>query len=308
MKAKHLVSVSDLTKEDILEIFEWSELLKQRLEMGVQEHALAGKALGMIFEKSSMRTRISFEVAIQQLGGYAIFDSGNFGLGEREAIKDVGKVMSRHVDGIVIRTFHQKNVKELARHSSIPIINGLSDSLHPCQALADVFTVKEKFGSLDGIRIAFIGDGNNVARSLAIACAKLGLKFTIATPRGHELETRLTERLKKAAGKNGFSIRQVRDPKKAVQNAQIIYTDVWTSMGQEAEAKNRLEIFKPFQVNQDLLAAAPGEALVMHCLPAHRGDEITNEVIDGPASIVYDQAENRLHVQKAILRLLMGAE
>lgn len=307
MKARHLVALGDLSTEDILDIFHWSEKLKKRWAQGIQEHALEGKVIGMIFEKSSMRTRVSFEVAIYQLGGHCIYlDRDSIGLGSRESIKDVARVLSRYVDGIVIRTFKHQVVKELARYSSIPVINGLSDYLHPCQGLADLFTIREKFGDLKEVHVAFIGDGNNVARSLATACAKLGVRFTIASPAGYTLDTPFLNKLKKVVERHGMAPRLLRDPLKAVRGANVIYTDTWTSMGQEKEAEKRRRAFADYRVTPELVAAAGNGAVVMHCLPAHRGDEITDEVIDGPASIVYDQAGNRLHVQKAILRLLLG--
>jgi ornithine carbamoyltransferase len=307
MKAKHLTAISDLTTEDIEEVFEWTVRLKQRIALGIKEHTLTGKVVALIFEKASMRTRVSFEVAVHQLGGTSIYLSDqNIGLGTRESIKDVGRVMSRYVHGIVIRTFQQSKVTELANYSTVPVINGLSDYMHPCQALADLFTVREKLGTLRGVRLAFVGDGNNVARSLAMLCARLGVKYTIATPPAYALDGPFVELLKSTPKVKGFAFRQMRDPKKAVRNADVIYTDTWTSMGQEAEAAKRRKAFAAYQVNQELLKEAGKDVLVMHCLPAHRGEEITDEVIDGPASIVVDQAENRLHVQRAILRLLIG--
>ena len=307
MQAKHLTAIADLTTEDIDEIFEWTARLKKRVALGIKEYALGGKVIALVFGKASMRTRISFEVAITQLGGQPVYmDQQHIGLGERESIKDIGQVMSRYIDGIVIRTFDQKMVTDLARHSSVPVINGLSDYFHPCQGLTDLFTVREKLGTLKGTRIVFVGDGNNVARSLAVACSRLGVRLTIASPKGYALDRPFVERLRKAECQKGFSLREMRDPVKAVQGANVIYTDTWTSMGQEKEAEERRQAFDGYQVNRKLVKAAGNGAMVMHCLPAHRGEEVTDEVLDSSASIVYDQAENRLHVQRAILRLLFS--
>jgi len=307
MKMKHLTAIQNLTPEEVEEIFRWAERLKERVALGMKEHALAGKVVALVFEKASMRTRVSFQVAITQLGGTSIYLSQqNIGLGTRESNKDVGRVMSRYIDGIVIRTFAQRNVTELAKYSEVPVINGLSDYFHPCQALADLFTIREKLGTLQGARLAFVGDGNNVARSLAMACAKLGVRYTIATPAVYALDKPFVAALKKTPKAKGFSFRQMRDPVKAVQGADVVYTDTWTSMGQEEEARERRKAFAAYQVNRELLKGAKESVLVMHCLPAHRGEEITDEVMDGPASVVCDQAENRLHVQRAILRLLIG--
>lgn len=308
MKQKHLTSLIDLSTEDILEIFEWAERLKSRVAQGIREFALQGKTVGLIFEKASMRTRVSFEVGINQLGGHAVYmDQKAIGLGSRESIKDLGRVISRYVDGIVIRTFQQENINQLAKYATIPIINGLSDDYHPCQALADMFTIKQKLGGFESASLAFVGDGNNVARSAALACAKLGVPFSLASPEGYGFKQKFKDLLDGIESKDGFSFLETSDPKEAVKNANFVYTDTWTSMGQEAEADARRKVFADFQVNADLLNAARKGALVMHCLPAHRGEEITDEVMDGPASIVYDQAENRLHVQRAVLRLLIGA-
>ncbi|MBI2193155.1 MAG: ornithine carbamoyltransferase [Planctomycetes bacterium] len=307
MRTKHLVAIKDLSTEEILEIFHWARKLKGRWAQGIRERALEGKVVGMIFEKSSMRTRVSFEVAVLQLSGHSIYlDRDSIGLGVRETIKDVARVMSRYVDGIVVRTFEHHVVKDLARYSTVPVINGLSDYLHPCQGLSDLFTIQERFGSLEGLRVAFVGDGNNVARSLATACVKLGVHFAIASPAGYVLDAPFVSRLQKLAARTGASTRHLRDPVKAVRGANVIYTDVWTSMGQEDEAEQRRKAFSRYRVTRELVSAAGNGAVVMHCLPAHRGDEITDEVMDGPFSIVYEQAENRLHVQKAILRLLLA--
>ena len=305
MKCKDLLSIADLSQSDIEEIFNVTRELKEWHSKGYDEKCLDGKILGMIFEKSSMRTRVSFEVAMLQLGGHAIYLTQNdINLGKREAVKDGAKVLSRYVEGIVIRTFGQDTIQELARYASIPVINALSDYLHPCQALTDMYTIKEKFGTYVGIKIAFIGDGNNVARSLAQICAKLGLHFYVASPKGYELTSDFIAKTKQMAdGKDLIHLYQ--DPKDVTKNAHVLYTDTWVSMGQEAEKEARQQAFRGFQINNDILKLAKDDVRVMHCLPAHRGEEITDEVIDGPHSVVYDQAENRLHVEKALLKLLL---
>jgi len=259
----------------------------------------------MLFEKPSLRTRISFQVAMTDLGGNAIYvkpeDIG--GIGKREPVKDMARVLSRYVDGIMARTFEHSTVTELAEFATVPVINALTDWLHPCQAMADVFTIGEHCGELEGVKIAFIGDGNNVARSLAMACAKLGMKMVIASPAGYELDA---ESIQKANEVSADSVSQTSDPAQAVLDAGVIYTDTWVSMGQEDEKQKRLEDFAGFQVNTELLKSAPDNAKIMHCLPAYRGFEITDEVIESPNSIIFDQAENRLHFQRALLKKLLG--
>ncbi|MFW6157770.1 MAG: ornithine carbamoyltransferase [Planctomycetota bacterium] len=312
---RHLVNVTDLNNDEIERVYRAAAETKARVARGIHSDAFAGRVLGMIFEKPSMRTRMSFQAAMIQAGGQAMdIRGGEIGLGKRESVKDVANVMSRYVDAIMIRTFAHRNVELLARHAGVPVINGLSDAAHPCQALSDVFTVREKLcpsaeglTELAGVTLAFVGDGNNVARSLAMLCAKLGMTFVLSAPEGHELDDAFLRKVAEHVGEEP-AIRQVRDPHEAVRDARIIYTDVWASMGQEAEAEARRTTFRPYQVNGDLLAAAPADALVMHCLPAHRGEEITDDVMDGERSIAYDQAENRLHVQKALLFFLLGVE
>lgn len=305
MKCKDLLSIADLSQADIEEIFDVTKGLKEWHNKGYDEKCLNGKILGMIFEKSSMRTRVSFEVAMLQLGGHAIYLTQNdINLGKREAVKDGARVLSRYVDGIVIRTFGQDTIQELARYASIPVINALSDYLHPCQALTDMYTIKEKFGTYTSVKIAFIGDGNNVARSLAQICAKLGIHFYVASPKGYELTSDFIAKTKQMADGNDL-IHLYQDPRDVAKNAHVLYTDTWISMGQEAEKEARQQAFKGFQINNDILKLAKDDVKVMHCLPAHRGEEITDEVIDGPHSVVYDQAENRLHVEKALLKLLL---
>jgi len=305
MKCKDLISIADLSQSDIEEIFNVTRELKEWHNKGYDEKCLSGKILGMIFEKSSMRTRVSFEVSMVQLGGHAIYLTQNdINLGKREAVKDGARVLSRYVNGIAIRTFGQDTIQELARYATVPVINALSDYLHPCQALTDLYTIKEKFGTYTNIKIAFIGDGNNVARSLAQICTKLGIHFHVASPKGYELTPDFVSKTKQMADGNDL-IHLYQDPKEAAEKANVLYTDTWVSMGQEAEEEARRQAFKDFQINSDLLKPAKDDVKVMHCLPAHRGEEITDEVIDGPHSIVYDQAENRLHVEKALLKLLL---
>ena len=297
------MSVYDLDRADFEVIFEKAHKLKKMLKEGIPHTPLSGKTLGMIFEKSSTRTRISFEVGIYQLGGMALFlSSRDTQLGRGEDISDTARVMSRYLDAVVIRTYSQHFVEEFARYATIPVINGLTDREHPCQIVSDLFTVKEKKGSFAGLKVAYVGDGNNVANSWIDAAARLPFQISLACPEKYEPDAEILERAMKGAGK-GISVH--RDPFDAVKDADVIYTDVWTSMGQEAEKEERTRIFKAYQVNNEMLAQARKDVIVMHCLPAHRGEEITDEVIDGPHSVVIDQAENRLHVQKAIMEILI---
>jgi ornithine carbamoyltransferase len=305
MKCKDLTTIVDLSLEDINELFALTTELKESYKRNETDHCLAGKTLGMIFEKSSMRTRVSFEAAMTQMGGHAIYlTKQDINLGVRESVKDVASVLSRYVDCITIRTYAHETVVELADSASVPVINALSDYTHPCQALADLYTIKEKKGSLENIKLAYVGDGNNVARSLAFLCAKLNVSCRIASPENYELSAGFLKEVKGIAT-SGTSIEQYREPKKAVENADVIYTDTWVSMGKEKEVETRRNDFKGYQVNSELVSLAKKDVFVMHCLPAHRGEEITDDVIDGPNSIVYDQAENRLHIQKALLKLLI---
>jgi len=306
MQCNNLVTIADLSLEDINDLFALTVRMKESLKKDNEfSRSLDGKTLGMIFEKSSMRTRVSFEVAMTQLGGHAIsLTQQDINLGVRESVKDVAMVLSRYVDCITIRTYAHEIVVDLANYSSVPVINALSDYTHPCQALTDLFTIKEKTGTLDEIKLAYVGDGNNVARSLAILCAKLNVSCQIASPKNYELSDEFMEKARGMAA-SGVIIEQHKDPKVVVKDADVIYTDTWVSMGKEKEAKARSEDFKDYQLNDELMSHAKKGAFVMHCLPAHRGEEITDEVIDGPNSIVYDQAENRLHLQKALLKLLV---
>lgn len=282
-----LISIKDLSSAQAEEIFRLaSELKKEPLG-----DSLRGKTVGMIFEKPSTRTRVSFETGVYQMGGHAVLLSdATVQLGKRETIADVGRTLSRYVNGVVIRTFEHEKVLELARYSSVPVINALSDFAHPCQALADVFTLIEKKGDVKNLKLVFMGDGNNVARSLNALSKMTGINFILCCPKGYEME----------------NCEISHDPAQAVKGVDVIYTDVWTSMGQEKETKKRLKDFSAYQVNSDLIKASGRSPLIMHCLPAHRGEEITDEVIDGPNSIVFDQAENRLHAQKAVMSMLMG--
>ncbi|MDD4953957.1 MAG: ornithine carbamoyltransferase [Candidatus Omnitrophica bacterium] len=301
---KDFISVGDLNAAEINEIFDLTGQLKQ--DKAKFASVLAGKTLALIFQKPSNRTRVSFEVGMYQLGGNSIYLSlQEINLGVRESIEDVAKTLSRYVDGIVLRTFEHKNVLELAKAASISVINGLSDFSHPCQAMADVYTIKEKFSHLNGVTLAYVGDGNNVCNSLLYACAKTGLNMRIGCPKGYEPDKAVLKDAKAQAAKVGSSIELFHDAQEAVKGVDVIYTDVWASMGQEKEAAKRKKIFKEFQINTRLLKSAAKNALVMHCLPAHRGEEITAEVMDSPNSIVFDQAENRMHVQKAILIRLL---
>lgn len=303
---KHLVSLYDLTIEEIEEIFRLSEKLKKELKQGIQHHLLKGKTLGMIFSKSSTRTRVSFETGMYQLGGYALFlNSSDIQLGRGETIYDTAQVLSRYLDGIMIRTFKQSDVEELAKYGSIPVINGLTDLMHPCQILADLFTIYEHKGTLKGLKVAYLGDGNNIANSLLHGCAKLGVNLSIASPKGYECDQKIIEEALSDAKKSGSKIVLTEDPIEAVKDADAVYTDTWVSMGQENEKEQRLKTFMPYQVNSELFSKAKEDAIFLHCLPAYRGYEVTSEVIDGSRSVVFDEAENRLHVQKAIMALLM---
>lgn len=306
MKGKNLVSINDLNREEVAQILETSEMIKLRHYSHEEQPLLKGKVLGMIFQKPSLRTRVSFETGMIQLGGQAIYlGPGDIKLGEREATKDIARVLSRYVNGIMARTFSHEIILELAEHSSVPVINGLSNLLHPCQALGDLLTVKEKKGRLSNLKLVYIGDGNNVAHSLLFGAVKVGMDIILAVPKGYGPNSEIISLVKEDAKKINTKVEIIHDPKEAVEGADVIYTDVWTSMGFEKEKEIRKEVFKPYQINQDLVNRAKDDVIVLHCLPAHRGEEITDEVIDGPHSVVIDQAENRLHAQKGILALLL---
>jgi ornithine carbamoyltransferase len=299
-----LIAERDLTHRDLELIFQLTERVKA--SPGSFTQALQGKQLALIFEKPSLRTRVTFEVGMTSMGGCAIYlDHTKPRLGERESIKDIARNLERWVHGIVARTFAHAAVQELAEHASIPVINALTDLLHPCQALADYFTLGEKLGRLKGLKLAFVGDGNNVCHSLMVTGAKLGVSVNVATPSGFEPKAEIVEDAKAFAKKTGAKVHLFNDPVEAVAGAQAVYTDVWASMGQEYAAHLRAQVFAPYRVTEELMATAGHGALFMHCLPAHRGQEVIDAVIDSPQSIVFDQAENRLHVQKALLLLLL---
>ena len=306
MKGRSLASLYDLTKEEIEEILKTSELLKLQLFRGEEHLLLKGKTLAMIFEKPSTRTRVSFEVGMFQLGGYALHLSVNdLQLGRGETIGDTAQVLSRYVDGIMARVFAHQTILDLIKYSRVPVINGLSDFSHPCQGLADLFTIYEKRGRLSGLKLAYVGDGNNVAHSLFYGCSKVGINITLGCPKGYEPNPGVVSQAEKEAERTGTKVKVTNDPKEAVKGADIVYTDVWASMGKEKEHEERFNIFRPFQVNAQLVKEAKEDYLFMHCLPAHRGEEVTDEVADSKNSVIFDQAENRLHTQKALLALIM---
>ena len=305
---KHFLAIADLSPAEFNHILATAKKLKAEWRRGGNQPILKNKTLGMIFQKPSLRTRVSFDVAMLRLGGQALYLSPNeIGLGQRESVADVARVLSRYVDGIMARVFAHAHIVELAESSRVPVINGLSDHEHPCQALADALTIIEHLGKLKGLQVAFLGDGNNVARSLMFACALGGARFVCASPKGYALDDASLAQAREFARISGGAVTLTADPQSAVRDADVIYTDVWASMGQEAEAVERAKIFLPYQVNAALVALAKPTAIVMHCLPAHRGAEITDEVIDGPRSVVFDQAENRMHAQKAVLAILLAS-
>ena len=307
LKGRDLLTLQDFTKEEIEFILNTAMDLKRKQKRGEKHHLLEDKTLGLIFQKPSTRTRVSFEVAMRQLGGYALYLGWNdLQLGRGETIEDTGRVLSRYVDGIMARVFSHDDLVKLAKGASVPVINGLSDLTHPCQILADLLTIREKKGDFKGLKLTFVGDGgNNVSHSLILGATKVGMDITIGTPEGYEPNEMILKWAKENAAHSGSKIEIVHDPVKAVEGADVIYTDVWVSMGMEKEKEKRLKVFPPFQVNSKLLKHANQDAIVMHCLPAHRGVEITDDVIDGPQSAVFDQAENRLHAQKGLLALLL---
>lgn len=301
---KDLISIECLETQDIFDIISLTGKVKS--DKARYADTLKGKSIGLIFQKPSNRTRVSFEIGMEQLGGHALYlGPDEIDMGGRESVKDVACVLSRYLDGIVARTYKHDDIKELALYARIPVINGLSDRAHPCQALADIFTIREKLGTFKGITLSYVGDGNNVLNSLMCASARAGLNMKIATPKGYEPIKDIITIAKKFAKESGSKIEISNDPKAAAKGADVIYTDVWVSMGQEKDAGKRMKAFKSFQVNESLMKMAKKDCLVMHCLPAHRGQEITDSVIDSDSSVVYDQAENRMHVQKAILLKLL---
>lgn len=298
---RHLLKLQDLTREEILSILNLADQLKFERLNGIQKDYLKGKKLGMIFQKSSTRTRVSFEVGIYELGGYGLFLSSNdLQIGRGEPVQDTARVLSRYLDGIMIRTFAQQEVEDLAKYGSIPVINGLTDYAHPCQVLADLMTIREYKGSFKGLKIAFIGDGNNMANSLMVGAVKTGMSFAIACPEGYEPDSKLIEWAKA----NG-EVTITTDVKEALQDADVVYTDVWASMGQESEKEARKKAFVSYQVNKENLSVAKSDVMCLHCLPAHRGEEITDEVFEEHAKEIFDEAENRLHAQKAVMVKLL---
>ena len=306
---RDLLSLADLTPVEINEVLSLALDLKARRERGEPTPMLAGKALAVYLEKPSLRTRASFEVGMAQLGGAATtLRQEEVGLGTRESAGDVGKVLSRYYDVVVMRTFAHGDVAEVARHASVPVVNGLTDLLHPCQILAALLTLREHFGSLRGLHVAYVGDGNNVANSWMLGAAQMGLRLTVACPTGYEPDAAVREQAEGLARNTGAVLEIVEDPRESVSGADAVYTDVWASMGQEAEAAQRAEVFRPYQVGLELMVGAASHAVVMHCLPAHRGEEITAEVLEGPRSLVFEEAENRLHAQKALLAFLVNPE
>ena len=304
---RDFLSIADLTAGEIEGLFDRARRLKEVQKAGIPHPTLAGKTLGMIFMKPSTRTRVSFEVGMFQLGGHAIFlSASDLQMGRGETIADSARTLSRYLDGVVFRAFAQADVEELARHATVPVINGLSDLLHPCQVLSDCFTILEHFGSLKDRTIAYIGDGNNVANSWLIAAAKLKLTLVLACPESYGPDHAIRTAAENQAAETGATIKIARKPAEAADGADVLYTDVWASMGQEADADKRRASFAGYTIDEDLLSTARPGAVVMHCLPAHRDEEIASEVADGPASIIFEQAENRLHLQKALLEFLMG--
>ncbi len=306
LKGKDFLTLADFSTEEIRLFLDAAHELKKELKAGIPHPVLKGKTLGMIFHKPSTRTRVSFEVGMYQLGGYPLFLSAQeLQLRRGESVGDTARTLSRYLDGIMIRTFAQEDLEELAAYASIPVINGLTDLVHPTQALADIMTVEEHKGKLHGLKLAFIGDGNNVAHSLLHICAKVGMKMVIACPAGYEPDPRVMAEAQADAAKTGASLEVIEDPAAAVKEADVVYTDLWASMGQEGEQEARRRVFSRYQVNSALLRNAAPDVIVLHCLPAHRGEEITDEVMDGPHSVVFEEAENRLHMHKAIMALVM---
>lgn len=306
LKGRDFLSLTDYTPAEIRYLIDLAIDLKQKQKNGEIYEPLKGKTLGMIFEKSSTRTRVSFEVGMYQLGGHALFLSKNdLQLGRGETTRDTGRTMSRYLNGIMLRTFAHRNVIELARGATVPVINGLTDMSHPCQALTDFQTIYEKKGQLAGLKLAYVGDGNNMVHSLLVGAAKLGVDISVATPPGYEPRQEVVASSKEYAEQSGSKVELTHDPKEAVEQADVVYTDVWASMGFEEEQEERAKVFAPYQVNEELVKGAKEDFLFMHCLPAHRGEEVSETVIDGEHSIVFDQAENRLHAQKAIMAAIM---
>src|SRR5436309_5101391 len=306
LKGRDFTRVADWSGDELERVLNLADELKDKQRRREEHDLLPGRTLGMIFQKPSTRTRVSFEVGIAQLGGTGLYlSAGDLQLGRGETLKDTATVLSRYLDAIMIRTFAQQDVEELARHASVPVINGLTDSSHPCQALADVMTIRERLGRLEGVAVAYLGDGNNVCASLMVAAAKLGMNFRAATPKGYEPSAEAVEIAREAAAASGATIKLLADPHQAAAGADVLYTDVWTSMGQEEERERRLRDLAGFGIDEELVRLAGEDSIVLHCLPAHYGEEITEDVLYGPQSAVWDQAENRLHAQKALLALVI---
>ena len=303
------ISLHDCSQEEVSALLELALKLKKEQKAGIAHPILKGKTLGMIFTKSSTRTRVSFEVGMVQLGGYPMFlSSHDIQLGRGESIYDTAKVLERFLDGIMIRTFAHQDVLDLAEYADIPVINALTDLLHPCQVLADLQTIYEHKGKLEGLKLAYIGDGNNMAHSLMYGCAKMKLDCAIATPSGYQCDPAVVAVAKEDFQKSGAKLLLTEDPKEAIKDADVVYTDTWVSMGMESEKEERIKVFMPYQVNSKLMSYAKDDAIFLHCLPAYRGYEVTSEVIDGKQSVIFDEAENRLHAQKAVMATLMGKE
>jgi len=306
LKGRDFTRVADWSGDELVRVLDLADELKRALRAGEEHRLLPGRTLGMIFEKPSTRTRVSFEAGIWQLGGVGLhLSASDLQLGRGETIKDTALVLSRYLDAIMIRTFAQADVEELARNAEIPVINGLTDDAHPCQALADVMTIRERLGRLEGVRLTYLGDGNNVCASLMVAAAKLGMHFTAAVPPGYEPDPGALDASHTAAEETGAAVRVVHDPREAAEGAEVFYTDVWTSMGQEEERERRLRELAGYGITDELLALAEDDAIVLHCLPAHYGEEITEEIAHGPRSAIWDEAENRLHSQKALMALVI---
>jgi ornithine carbamoyltransferase len=306
LKGRDFTRMAAWSPEDIKTVLDLADELKELQRKREDHRLLPGRTLGMIFQKPSTRTRVSFEVGINQLGGHGLYlRADDLQLGRGETIKDTATVLSRYLDAIMIRTFSQDDVEQLAEHASVPVINGLTDSAHPCQALGDLMTIRERLGRLSGVRVAYLGDGNNVCASLMLGASKFGMRFTAATPPGYEPEENVVKSARRSAVQSGGTVELTRDPRDAAKGADVLYTDVWTSMGQDAERERRLKDLAGFGIDQELLELAGNDAIVLHCLPAHYGEEITEEVLYGPQSAVWDEAENRLHAQKALLALIV---
>ncbi len=306
MKGRDFLNLHDYTPEEIGALLELAEELKEKQKSNVPHPYLQGKTLGMIFQKSSTRTRVSFEVAMYQLGGYPLFlNAGDLQLNRGESIADTARTLSRYLDGIMIRTYSHADVEELAKYAVIPVINGLTDLNHPCQIMADLMTVKEHKGQLAGLKLAYVGDGNNICHSLLFGCAKVGMSISVASPKDYWPQEQIVNQARQDALSAGAAIRITTDPVEAVSGADVVVTDVWASMGQEVEKAERVAVFAPYQVNRKLVAHAKPDYIFLHCLPAHRGEEVVEEVIDGSHSVVWDEAENRLHAQKAVLAALL---